>query len=179
MRGMEECEICGTITNEVFNVINEGRRGKACLSCIKKYNLIIIRSKGMNVPTKRRYMKLESKSPARMSKGSIREILKINDEYDLIDNYGEIIKTKREELGLTQNDLARELKIKVSYVKKIEAGIIPPSYELARDIERLLGIKIIIKRMDEKEEIVTPSNNKNIGFTIGDFMGMRNENEGD
>lgn len=176
---MGECEICGAVTNEVFNVINEGRRGKACLNCIEKYNLIIIKSKGMTLPTKRRYIKLESKSSSKMSKRKTGGFFKINDEYDLIDNYGEIIKARREELGLTQNDLARELKIKVSYVKKIEAGIIPPSYELARDIERLLGIKIIVKRVDEKEEVVIVSNNKNVGFTIGDFIRMRDENEGD
>jgi len=154
-----ECEICGERAN-VYEVIFQGRRVYACLSCIKKYNLHIIRS---NVKT----------LPRRRVRRQVKNILD-SDVEELVEGYGKLIKSAREALGLTQEDLARELKVKLSYIKKIENERMVPTPEIIRKLEKLLNIKLTGKAEEYeyyKEDVADYS------LTLGDLMDLGEEGE--
>lgn len=88
----------------------------------------------------------------------------------LITNYGEIIKKKREQLGIKQEDFAKKINEKISLIHKIEANQFEPSTSLARKIEKFLHVKLI-----ELEEIkpTTPTTSKSESLTIGDFIKIK------
>jgi putative transcription factor len=85
------------------------------------------------------------------------------------EDYSNIIRDKREKLGLKQQEFAKFLSEKESLIHKIESGTYVPSIELARKIERQLGIPLV----EEKE--VTPQHitSKKETFTIGDVVKVR------
>ena len=85
----------------------------------------------------------------------------------LIEDYAETIKKKRESLGLTQKEFAKNLNEKESTMHKIETGALEPSLELAKKLEKVLGIKLIEEHL-ERHEIF--KRGKEEGFTLGDFI---------
>lgn len=81
-----------------------------------------------------------------------KEHLLIGEDLDLIENYGEIIRNARIKMGISQEELAKQISEKLTIIKKIEQGTFKPPIELARKIEKFLKIKII-----EKVETFHPS----------------------
>jgi len=136
------CEICGAEREDLHIVIFEGRRVYACSLCIKKYSLVKVSSVHRKstpiVRTKKQTV--ISRRPA---------TLPIEEEYELVEDFGDKIKRAREKLGLTQSELATKMKIKVSLLKKIESGKLYPPIELAKKLEKLLGIELLEKVSEE------------------------------
>ena len=89
---------------------------------------------------------------------------------EVVSGYGDIIKRKREELGIKQEDFAKKINEKASLIHKIEINHFEPPIELARKIEKFLHIKLI-----EQEEIKSGkgTTTKSEHFTIGDFVKVR------
>lgn len=81
-----------------------------------------------------------------------KDYLLIGEDLDLIENYGEIIRKARMKMGISQEELAKQISEKLTIIKKIEQGTFKPSIELARKLEKFLKIKII-----EKVETFHPS----------------------
>ena len=75
-------------------------------------------------------------------------------------------------MGLKQEDLAKEIAEKESVIHWLETGRHEPSLELARKLEKFLGIRLI----DEAEEgtgggiISAESKGK---YTLGDFIKIK------
>ncbi|MBC7114208.1 MAG: TIGR00270 family protein, partial [Archaeoglobi archaeon] len=92
---------------------------------------------------------------------------------DIIPNYSEVIREARERLGLSQEELARKIKEKVSLIRKIERGELTPEEKVARKLEKELGIKLM-ERIEspkiEKKEL--PST-----LTLGDVVVVRRKGE--
>lgn len=88
----------------------------------------------------------------------------------IVPGYGEIIKKKREQLGIKQEDFAKKINEKSSLIHKIEVNQFEPPIGLARKIERFLHIKLI-----EQQELKLGALSKTKGehFTIGDFINIR------
>lgn len=87
-----------------------------------------------------------------------------------VENYAEIIKKKREFMGMTQRDFANKISEKETTVHKIETGTFSPPISLAKKLEKALGIKLI----EEYEEMHGASKGKKIeGFTLGDFIKIK------
>ena len=57
---------------------------------------------------------------------------------------GENIKKVREKVGLTQEELAQKAEIHVSYLSRIERGVVNPSTKVLENIAKVLKIKIQI-----------------------------------
>lgn len=89
----------------------------------------------------------------------------------LAEGFNEIIKKKREELALTQEEFAKKLNEKESIIHKIETGSFAPNIPLARKIEKFLRIKIVEQTQVSKEGIDKPT--KSEAFTLGDFIKVR------
>jgi len=88
----------------------------------------------------------------------------------LIDNYADVIKKKRESLGLTQKDFANKLNEKESIIHKIEVGAFVPTLSLARKLEKLLEVKLIEEYKKEHEPL---KRKREEGFTLGDFIKLK------
>lgn len=161
------CEVCGATVEIAYEVIYKGSRGFACENCISRYGLIRVR-KGSAPP--RKVVRPKPTITTRKKSGSGFKMLEEGPEF--VDNYGLLIRRAREGMGLTQEQLAKKLGIKLSYLKKIEAGVIPPSIDLAKRIERTLNIKILVDVSDMDEEAAWEEVDREAGYTLGDLMGF-------
>jgi putative transcription factor len=85
------------------------------------------------------------------------------------EDYSQIIRAKREKLGLKQKEFAKFLAEKESVIHKIESGTYRPSLELARKIEKQLGINLVEQREVEPHTLKT----KTEEFTIGDIVKVK------
>lgn len=89
----------------------------------------------------------------------------------LVENYAELIKRKRESMGLTQKDFANKINEKETTIHKIETGTLMPPLPLARKLEKILGIKLIEEYLEKQESFKRA---KTEGFTLGDFINVKN-----
>ena len=89
----------------------------------------------------------------------------------LVEDYADLIKKKRESIGLSQKDFASKINEKESTVHHIETGTFEPNMALTKKLERMLGIKLI----EEHEEKHGPiKKRREEGFTLGDFINVKN-----
>lgn len=146
------CELCGKVEERLHRALIEGVELNVCNDC-SKFGKVL-------APTKKSFTKIPIK--------------KIEDKEEkielLAENYAEIIKKKRESMGLTQKDFANKLNEKESTIHKIETGVLEPSLALAKKLEKILGVRLI-KEYQEKHEIF--KRKKTEGFTLGDFIKVK------
>jgi len=71
-------------------------------------------------------------------------------EGEIVEDYGERIRAARMERGLSQKDLAMQLKEKELLIKKIEKGDLIPEDEVRRKLEKALGIRLIDSPADDE-----------------------------
>ncbi len=65
-------------------------------------------------------------------------------ELDLAENYPQIIQKGRKKHGLSQEDLAMKVKERLSIMQKIELGKMVPDMRLAKTLEHVLRIKLLV-----------------------------------
>ena len=87
----------------------------------------------------------------------------------LIDDLPAVIKDKRREKGMSQDDLAKRLNEKKSIIVKIENGDIRPTDKLIARLERALDItlKEYLETSDDQD---APQQQYSKGMTLGDFI---------
>lgn len=138
------CELCGKEKELVYAII-EGVELKVCNDCAR-HGKVLIKPKPIIKKSR-----IETEMPM----------------YDYVENFAQLIKKKREELGLRQEELAIKINERTSLVHKIESGQMKPSLDVAKKLEKFFGIKII---KELKEEKVSLSPTKTKEFTIGDLI---------
>ncbi|MCF8884168.1 MAG: helix-turn-helix domain-containing protein [Nitrososphaerota archaeon] len=99
------------------------------------------------------------------------------EDIEYVEDFGRLIRDAREKMGLTQEELANQLNERVTIIKKIEAGEFKPSIELARRIEKLLKIKIIVPSIEEDLTEISKylEKKKAGGVTLGELLGEDKE----
>ncbi len=139
------CEICGgTFFGTPVIVEIEGYKAKVCPRCARtlrrkqEERKVKIEDRKVEAPLRREPPR---KPPKGVPKPARR--VKRDEDIDFIENYGSIIREAREALGLTVEQVAGALNIKASLLRNIEAGKVYPPPEVAREIEKLLEVKII------------------------------------
>ncbi len=149
------CEVCGSeIRGQPRLVFIERTEMKVCNRCRK----FAEQSRGV---------KGLKPLPKRPSKPKPKVVSK--KEYELIENYGTIIKKAREKRDWTQEDLSKRVNEKSSVIARIETEKMTPNEDLLKKIERLLEINI-------KQEIggdplsTTPSTKS---LTLGDIAKIK------
>jgi len=65
-------------------------------------------------------------------------------ELDLAEKYPQIIQKARRKHKLTQEDLAMKVKERLSIIQKIELGKMVPDMRLARTLEHVLQVKLLV-----------------------------------
>ena len=89
----------------------------------------------------------------------------------VVDNYNQLIKKKREKLGLKQETLAKQLNEKESLIQQIEAKKAEPSIKLAEKLERKLNITLLEKY---EPNLVTKKDSKeDKTVTLGDMIQIK------
>ncbi len=154
---MEECEICGKPTNKIYVIEIEGAQMRVCESCAKGKKILQVEEEQVerHVPERKQ---------SKASEG----------EEELYDNYGEMIRKRCEELGLPLKVLAEKISEKESTLKRVEEQKTLPSFELAKKIEKELGIKLTHK----VEPIVSHGTGKGPEITLGDAAFKKEQKSG-
>lgn len=63
-------------------------------------------------------------------------------------DYSQIIKARRKQLGVTQDELADVAGVSLSFIKKIEQGRTNPSISVLHNIVEALGMEIKIENVN-------------------------------
>ena len=147
------CDMCGD-SNRLYKVIEEGAELALCKEC-SKFGKVIA--------------PIHQDAPY-SAKNTIKESQPENIQL-LVEDYAEKIKRKREQLGLSQKELAERLNEKESVLQKIESGHFEPTIDTAKKIEKLLNVKIIEEHEEKYEDKVPRARVE--AFTIGDFIKIK------
>lgn len=148
------CELCGK-SDARLQIIVEGSKLYACQKCA---------GLGKVVGQVKSIVKVEKK-------------LVVKEELPsetLTSDYGPKIKSAREKLGKTQEELGQLIGEKVSVVQKIETNKFEPSIELTKKMERVLKIRLIEKSDAVMIDIQKARHEES--FTLGDFVSVKKKN---
>ena len=158
-----KCEICGKeIIGEPHRVLVDGAILLVCRSCARFGKPVreekaekpeVIRTKAIRQGSTSSRIRLHSR--------------RVSHEKELISNYNKLIVEKRESLGWSTEQLARVLKEKETWIKKIEAGKIKPPLYLIKKIERVLGLSLLTDVPDIPPDEISPPKKD---LTIGDLI---------
>ncbi|QKQ99869.1 TIGR00270 family protein [Metallosphaera tengchongensis] len=151
------CEMCGArINGSSYSVKFEGSTITVCRNCYEK-----IRKHATLVPNQAK----QSPHRTKTVKPRIEEV-----ELDVDPSYPNIIREARERLKLTTKGLAERMKVQENVIKRIEQGKLKPTVEEARQLEKILGIKLIVTVTSGKGS--TPTN-EDQSLTLGDIIKIR------
>ncbi|MFA5106494.1 MAG: multiprotein bridging factor aMBF1 [Candidatus Micrarchaeia archaeon] len=129
-----ECDICGRPDAGIFALI-EGAKLRVCGSCARGGKILYVEHE----EAPQRGGNTQPGAP-QAEKHTMDK-----DELDLVDDYGAKIKSAREKLGLPLPVLGERIAEKESFLDRIEKGHARPSDQLARKIEKELGIELLEK----------------------------------
>ncbi len=162
-----QCEICGSkIVGKAYQVIIDRAKLVVCEKCAKtlkapKYEL---------TPSKTTTTK-PTPTPSVRYTPPRRRMPRLTPEYEIVEDFAERIKEAREAMGLTRELLARMVGEKVSTIKRIEDGTLVPTIDLARKLERVLKIVLVVETLPsiESEEYKT----RKYELTLGDIVELK------
>ncbi|MCY0867958.1 MAG: multiprotein bridging factor aMBF1 [Desulfurococcus sp.] len=161
------CEICGREVEdwECRKVVVEGSVLNVCPQC---YNRLVREGKARPfIP--------EKKSPSTVRQPvrgmPVKPKPKISEEYEVVEDYARRIKEARERLGWSQQALAQRVGESEGVIKRIESGRLKPDLDLARRLEKALGVKLLEPVVEEKVEARGSSED----LTIGDLIRLKRE----
>jgi putative transcription factor len=137
---MLECELCGkVIKGKAYVVKIDSAEVIACEECAAGKEIIRVIG-GESKETKAKAKKVEE------------------EKEEIAFDYGERIRKAREELKIPLKVLAERINEKESYLKRVEDQEVLPSEEVARKLEKELGIKLFEKVEEKNIQAQKPKN---------------------
>ncbi len=100
--------------------------------------------------------------------------LGVAERYEVVPNYAEIIRRARERLGWSHRVLAEKVRESERTIRRIEAGELVPTIDLARRLERALGVKLL-EPVVEEEEYPSGQQRRRFYLTLGDVAEIRED----
>jgi putative transcription factor len=165
------CEICGSLIKGIpSHVVVEGARLVVCAKCSTHGEECwepVAPSKTPERPIPKQVI-VKPKKPAD-------SLPKAYAELELCEDYAIQIRRARERRGFTQEDLAKRAKEKLSIIQKIELGKMIPNLQLARTLEHVLKIKLLVPLVEPKTPNSIPSEAEEL--TIGDIIQFKKRDE--
>ena len=152
------CDMCGKEA-KLFKTDVEGSILNLCKECSKFGKVISV------LKEEKKEVKKKVKKEIKIGQPKEEEFIST-----IVPDYGGIIKKKREQLGIKQEDFAKKINEKKALIHKIETNQFEPPMGLVRKIEKFLHIKLI-----EYQELKLGKVDKTKGehFTIGDFVKIK------
>src|SRR3989344_1872082 len=145
---MPNCDICGK-DRPLVRAIIENASLDVCSEC-GDYGDVIKEKRFVDLDRKPRF-----------------EVMEL-----IVPDYSERIRNKRISLGLTQKEIGLKLNEKESIIHSIENGRLEPDLNLARKLERCLGLKLVVVHENDSSNRV---NIKDKNLTIGDLIKLKDE----
>lgn len=167
---MVQCEMCGTETPSPTTIKVEGAELEVCDQCAD-FGTEVKTTDTSSTSTK--YSTSSSSSSSSSSSGSstTSSSRRRSDMFDrmddLVQDYGERIRSARESRGLSQADLANQLNEKASLIRKLERGDTLPSDDVQRELEGFLDIDLTGGGVDDTEwEADTDASTRTLGDVV-------------
>ena len=146
------CEMCGDFSDKLIKIRVSGAILNVCTKCAKfgdpveekKLNKI---SENITIKFPEKKINVVTyKKPFKKSVTSRKPVRKENvEELDVVEDYANLIKNKREEMQMTQDDLAKKIFERKNVLSNIERGELLPDISTARKLEKVLNIKLLEK----------------------------------
>ncbi|MEM4481499.1 MAG: multiprotein bridging factor aMBF1 [Desulfurococcaceae archaeon] len=156
------CEMCGRELDQksAKKAVVEGSLLILCPSCYSRLSRhSSVKEVAQQSPPKKNPPKPQ---PARRTRQQSIE------ELEVVGDYSTRVKTAREKLGWAQEVLAQKVGESVNTIKRVESGRLKPSLELAKKLERILGIKLLEPVVHELSGDTARSQDEYL--TIGDII---------
>jgi putative transcription factor len=191
------CEMCGApIEGRAYTIVVEGVEMVVCERCYRRYMARAAKARAdeplrLRVTGPRRAEPRREPAAPRASPGPSAPSAKPAsrpaprrrrsgsglggvEKYEVVEDYAQRVRRARERLGLTQKELALKVRVSEKVIKRIEAGTLVPPIDLARRLERVLGVKLLEPVAEEYEE---PTGGKGEDFylTLGDIAELRED----
>jgi len=144
------CELCGK-NRPLSEAVIDNLTFRVCSDCSKKKSIV---------------------EPKKATREDIIRESKLEEVELIVPDYAQRIKQKREEFRLNHRQVAFSISEKESTLQAVESGIMRPSVELAKKIENLFGITLVVKRIEDKK-----IDFKNKTVTINELLEMKNDFE--
>ncbi|HXX55711.1 MAG TPA: multiprotein bridging factor aMBF1 [Methanoregula sp.] len=148
-----QCEMCGdTIRGNPKLVRVEGAELQVCSKC-EKYGTEVQQKRRPQAASARPAPGQPRSSPTAHAGAPVYRKRDLFDymEGEIVDDYAVRIRRAREEKGLSQKDLAMQMKEKEHLIRKIENAELIPEDDVRKKIEKALGIRLV-ESMSESEE---------------------------
>ena len=180
------CEMCGQAipVKEAKTVFVEGallrvcsecysrimKRGaktefKQMLSSVAMYNRYN-RAVGTSRLSKHHAGMAPRTSPSRRKRMSL-------EKYELVEDFAERIRKARERLGWSTKMLAMKVKESETTIRRIESGKLRPTLDLAKRLEEVLGVKLLVPAVEEEISSATSGHREYV--TLGEVVNLREE----
>lgn len=145
------CDICGN-TPVRAQILLEGAKLLACGRCMRTGKIL------------HRFHDDEEPSEAPVSRpaGPASE--------EVVENYAKVIKDARQRLKLPISVVAERISEKESYLQAIEGGRLTPTMDVARKLEKELGIKLVEKVEASVGPSAAASTKRFSAPTLGDML---------
>lgn len=158
------CEVCGRkIHSDPIRTIIEGAKLTVCIECSKHGKIIL--HEEPDLPTQKATPRTITPHPV-VQKRPI--IARVELTQELTDGYANIIRTAREKLLLSHEDLGKKINEKASVLKHIETGKMAPNNLLATKLEHALKIKLLVPITPEKTGPIPKTSSQEL--TLGDLI---------
>ena len=160
-----ECEVCGGPEGP-FLVLIEGAKLHACERCARMGKII---SAPREPSAGNKTAGFSSSSPGSSSRGSSSSFASQSPEWELVDDFGGIIREARLRMKLPLAVLAERLAEKESFLERVEGGKTHPCVELARHLEKELNVKLL-EQSEGTLSAVLDSKHASGERTLGDVV---------
>jgi len=157
-----QCEICGKYIDRGEKIRVEGSVIVVCKNCSSYGEVVAVIRTNRPERKKPRFRERE-------------EDLEIEPDEELVDDYARIIKDARENRGLKQEELGKMINEPTSLIHRIEIGKIEPTIEVARKIQKKLGVRILRHVDRESSELMDNTEGKK-ELTLGDMIVIKKKN---
>jgi len=159
------CEICGRAINDTRQARKAFVDGIPMIVCSQCYEKLARQGRAKPF-TETRSPEQRTVKKAEQVKTSVSSRL-LETMYEIVEDYAERVKRAREKLGWSQAILAQKLRVSENVIKRIEAGKLKPSIELARRMEKILGVTLLEPVAEEYSSLST---GREEYLTIGDII---------
>jgi putative transcription factor len=181
------CEVCGRkIHSDPVRANIEGATLTVCIECSKHGKVVYQEFSGIpsgSLPSSRLSVSTTTAAPSptksTMHLPTIQRkppVAQVQLTTEVVSDYATTIRSAREKLGLTVEDLGKKINEKASLLRHVENGKVPPNNQLANKLERVLKITLMVPIADEKVN-TAPVKGAGEGLTLGDLIEMDKEDE--
>jgi len=161
------CEMCGApIIKEAYKIRIESSTLTVCKKCY---------SRASTAPGSSEILSVQAPGGSRPKAAAKYKTKRQGERYrverDVVDDYPTLVRRAREKLGLTTAELAVRVREKETVIKRIESGKLRPTLDLAKRLEKALGIKLI-EQVSSEEKPSTIGESGKPELTLGDLANI-------